>query len=88
MIRKVKQQVDLAIGKRKDLDVELIRAKKDLAEKDEQIEKLISKEIFLRKEAAKVEGLLDETIRQANFIEDLQTDLENLYQQIGEGLVN
>jgi uncharacterized protein YdcH (DUF465 family) len=86
MLRKISNRIDVAILKRKEIRNELKQAIGDLKIKDDHITELLREHELLSKQAAKVEGLLDETIRQANVIEDLKTELEELTTRIDNEL--
>ncbi len=87
MLRKISNKIDVAILKRKELKDELEQAIGDLKAKDDRITELLREHKLLSQQAAKVEGLLDETIRQANIIEDLKEELETLYAKIDNELL-
>lgn len=87
MLKKVRNKIDVAILKRKELKDELAEAVAALVSKEDRIKELDRKLKLLSLQAAKVEGLLDETIRQANTIEDLKTELEELTSRIDTELV-
>ena len=86
MLRKISNKIDVAILKKKEMINELEKVIGDLKAKDDRITELLREHELLSKQAAKVEGLLDETIRQANVIEDLKTELEELTTRIDNEL--
>jgi len=79
-VKRLKEKIDVAIANRKQL-------KKELADKDAQITKLLAQQEFLTQQAAKVEGLIDENISQANQIEELLGELSQLTRRISEELI-
>ena len=79
-MKRLKEKIDVAIANRKQL-------KKELADKDAQITKLLAQQEFLTQQAAKVEGLIDENISQANQIEELLGELSQLTRRISEELI-
>ena len=87
MLRKISNKIDVAILKRKEIKDELEQSIRNLKVKDDRITKLLREHKLLSQQAAKVEGLLDETIRQSNIIEDLKTELEELYGKIDNELL-
>ena len=87
MLRKISNKIDVAILKRKELKDELEQSIEALTAKDACIKQLLREHQLLSKQAAKVEGLLDETIRQSNIIEDLKEELEMLYAKIDNELL-
>ena len=59
-----------------------------LETRDERIEQLLGELDFYKSQAEKVEGLIDENVKQANKIEQMEADLEEISRQIESGLVD
>ena len=76
-MRKLKEKIDVAIKSRK-------RLEQELEERDERIGALLKDVKFFKEQAAKVEGLIDENIKQANKIEELLADIEEANRQMAE----
>lgn len=79
-MRKLKEKIDVAISKRRQLN-------DDLVSRNEEIGELLKELTFLRRQAAKVEGLIDENVKQANRIEELVGEIEVISRQVDEGLL-
>ena len=76
---KLKEKIDQAISRQK-------RLEEDLAERDLTITRLLKDQKFFKKQADKVEGLIDENVKQANKIEDLLAEIEDVTRLVEGGL--